>query len=814
MLICSLTTQLKGIVMKTSLPVCLLFCFLLISLGGAQDTINITSDDACRSWPAEVAGWETLGFDDSSWNSPITTPCGGCACSINDILPNSNASFVWDSANLQFAFIRKTFSLSELPASATIKIFADDDYDLYINGVFVGADHDCWCEGPDSYDVATHLREGQNLIAVKADDCFGGCRWLVFDLERSPPSDSQLQVFNHETGLWVSTPNPAELFNSNFPTTVIVHGWNPDCYTNLNQLGWTLEIAEKIHLRETTDTTGVNILGWEWLKEAKNNDNTCRGNLLQVPSHEISNQKELLSNELNSLFSNTSYSSGKKLLLMGHSLGAHIVAWCGSKLITPEFGSHRDLHVVMWDPPTDEEAIFSLRFIADIREPINTIRSITDKNPDISAYTELYDGLFNVGKHNVHLWVDVPGRNHDVYNWYKDTIWPISNPELIDSTGNVIAGKTIGYGTTAVSARPSPVICHSQCTLDTVVVNYLESDSKFQVEKNCAPCAPFEPFVPQTTPPYLIDGEEFYGSGSGVIDGSSFSFWLERMRKNKLQDVLTVTCKIPVVISEDWDYLSFNYAFWESSHPASISLDIETNEEVYTSFLSNSTGSTAQNSSGYLQVGSLHGQAINLIFQLSSENQNAGADINNLSFFQNTDHKNQPPSANAGQDAEYETTPQGDRLVTLSGSGADPEQGPLWFTWLENENFIGSGEQVEILLLPGQYTFTLEVSDQFGAIAQDEVAITIRAQTIPFIRSDPNRDLCTDIGDAVNILAYLFLDGQQICEDAADANDNGWLDLADAIYILEYVFLNGPVFPDPFPNSGLDPTPDNLSCDL
>ncbi|MEK7203056.1 MAG: hypothetical protein AAB653_01950, partial [Patescibacteria group bacterium] len=74
---------------------------MLISLGNAQGTIHIVSDDTCRSWPAEVAGWETISFDDSSWNPPITTPCGGCACSINDILPNSNASFVWDSANLQ-----------------------------------------------------------------------------------------------------------------------------------------------------------------------------------------------------------------------------------------------------------------------------------------------------------------------------------------------------------------------------------------------------------------------------------------------------------------------------------------------------------------------------------------------------------------------------------------------------------------------------------------------------------------------------------------------------------------------------------------
>ena len=46
--------------------------------------------------------------------------------------------------------------------------------------------------------------------------------------------------------------------------------------------------------------------------------------------------------------------------------------------------------------------------------------------------------------------------------------------------------------------------------------------------------------------------------------------------------------------------------------------------------------------------------------------------------------------------------------------------------------------------------------------------------------------------------------------DAADANDDGSIDIADAIYLLSYLFGGGDQPPPPFPDPGIDPTPDTL----
>ena len=53
---------------------------------------------------------------------------------------------------------------------------------------------------------------------------------------------------------------------------------------------------------------------------------------------------------------------------------------------------------------------------------------------------------------------------------------------------------------------------------------------------------------------------------------------------------------------------------------------------------------------------------------------------------------------------------------------------------------------------------------------------------------------------------------QPTCDDAADANDDGLKNIADAIFILQNLFNNGRNPPPPFPDCGLDDTPDNLGC--
>jgi hypothetical protein len=82
-----------------------------------------------------------------------------------------------------------------------------------------------------------------------------------------------------------------------------------------------------------------------------------------------------------------------------------------------------------------------------------------------------------------------------------------------------------------------------------------------------------------------------------------------------------------------------------------------------------------------------------------------------------------------------------------------------------------------------------------------------------FTRGDTNNDGIVDLADAISIFNDLFLGIPALapCRDALDTDDTGILDLTDGIKILLFLFQTGekdkpaPPFPDP----GVDPTPDD-----
>ncbi len=82
-----------------------------------------------------------------------------------------------------------------------------------------------------------------------------------------------------------------------------------------------------------------------------------------------------------------------------------------------------------------------------------------------------------------------------------------------------------------------------------------------------------------------------------------------------------------------------------------------------------------------------------------------------------------------------------------------------------------------------------------------------------FIRGDANDDGGVDISDAIALLKYLYLGSDEPpCHSAADGNDDGALDVSDAIFVLSHLFLGQAEPPPPFPEPGVDPTPDALPC--
>jgi hypothetical protein len=156
------------------------------------------------------------------------------------------------------------------------------------------------------------------------------------------------------------------------------------------------------------------------------------------------------------------------------------------------------------------------------------------------------------------------------------------------------------------------------------------------------------------------------------------------------------------------------------------------------------------------------------------------------------------------------STPSGTATIGPNVTIFDPElqQGDLGSIVVS----IAGPVAGEVLTVP----FALLHKNDDGSVEEccsDEVVIEIPPCEQEFIRCDNNRDGGCDIGDAIFLLTFLFLNGAPCsCLDACDCNDDGSVDVSDAIFKLGFLFIGGPPPPAPSPGCGPDPTPDNLDC--
>jgi len=113
---------------------------------------------------------------------------------------------------------------------------------------------------------------------------------------------------------------------------------------------------------------------------------------------------------------------------------------------------------------------------------------------------------------------------------------------------------------------------------------------------------------------------------------------------------------------------------------------------------------------------------------------------------------------------------------------------------------VGSAEETPLGTLPSGETLV--------------AAFVLPRVESDFVRGDANRDRLLDLSDAVATLVHLFGGGDVVahCLDAADVDDDGRVDISDPIRALAHLFLRGPPPLAPYPQAGLDPTPDGLSC--
>ena len=85
-----------------------------------------------------------------------------------------------------------------------------------------------------------------------------------------------------------------------------------------------------------------------------------------------------------------------------------------------------------------------------------------------------------------------------------------------------------------------------------------------------------------------------------------------------------------------------------------------------------------------------------------------------------------------------------------------------------------------------------------------------------FLRGDADGNLRLDLADAINNLVFMTSACPDcpipLCPKALDVNDNGMIDLGDAIQLLNFLYIGGAPPAAPFPDPGVDPTPDGLDC--
>ncbi len=101
-----------------------------------------------------------------------------------------------------------------------------------------------------------------------------------------------------------------------------------------------------------------------------------------------------------------------------------------------------------------------------------------------------------------------------------------------------------------------------------------------------------------------------------------------------------------------------------------------------------------------------------------------------------------------------------------------------------------------------------------GLIGADPVGCTAPSPST-FVRGDADASGELNISDPIYSLAYQFAGGPTPpCLDAVDDDDSGEVNISDPVYSLMYQFATGLPPPAPFPSCGVDPTPDQIGCDI
>ena len=179
----------------------------------------------------------------------------------------------------------------------------------------------------------------------------------------------------------------------------------------------------------------------------------------------------------------------------------------------------------------------------------------------------------------------------------------------------------------------------------------------------------------------------------------------------------------------------------------------------------------------------------------------AGVTVSNITFHDVDYHSGEPYD-----DTDWAATVAGDAITWSTETFAqNPDANAL--RWSTSYTFGFDANS-----LPGSADVTIGL---FKPGAPTEVSAPAAAPSLPgiFIRADCDGNLQIQLADVITVLGFMFLmDPPPPCLKACDFDDSGNLSLPDAINLLTYLFLMGSEPPPPFPDPGMDPTPDPLPC--
>ena len=125
-----------------------------------------------------------------------------------------NPHWIWGAGTKiqpdDVCYLRKTFTLNAAPTTAMLKVAADDEAIIYINGKEVltskGTDE------ADTKDVAGSLHKGENTIAIRAHNVAADVAGVVAVLETRVKKQPPVFVVTDDT--WLSSTKSAEQWQS------------------------------------------------------------------------------------------------------------------------------------------------------------------------------------------------------------------------------------------------------------------------------------------------------------------------------------------------------------------------------------------------------------------------------------------------------------------------------------------------------------------------------------------------------------------------------------------------------------------------